>query len=137
MRAAIVKQTYVNVNEVNSQKGRPLIEMPTPAMLEKCTIALSGLPQFIAETVSAMSFGPEGMSIPELWERKRKQIEATRGLTMWRGSETFKEAEACAGTGPDCLALCPRSCRTCIFPAAEHFEGGSASRVERVHTSPA
>ncbi len=51
--------------------------------------ALLGLAQFPAEQVSAMSLTKNGLDLPALWERKRQTIEATPGLSVWRGDEKF------------------------------------------------
>src|SRR5262249_52287009 len=53
--------------------------------------ALRGLSLFGAEQVFAMSLSQKGIDRDALWERKRKMIEATPGLSVWRGGETFKD----------------------------------------------
>ncbi len=56
---------------------------------------LLGLTAFAAENVLAMSIKKEeGETIIDrvgLWERKRKMIEQTPGLSVWRGGETFED----------------------------------------------
>jgi hypothetical protein len=56
---------------------------------DKICDTLLGLPEFAAEQVLAMSISPEGVDAVGLWERKRKMIEQTPGLSVWRGGETF------------------------------------------------
>ena len=53
--------------------------------------ALLGLAAFPAEQVTAMSLTKDGLDLPALWERKRQTIEATPGLSVWRGTERFDD----------------------------------------------
>lgn len=53
--------------------------------------ALVGLPAFPAEQTLAMSLTSKGLDVDDVWERKRKVIEQVRGLTVWRGGETFAD----------------------------------------------
>lgn len=55
--------------------------------------AIVGLPTFAAEQVVAMSLSKRGINVPKLWERKRKAIENTDGLRVYRGGETFADLE--------------------------------------------
>jgi len=60
--------------------------------LPKCTEALSGLSSFVAEQATMMMLSSaRKVSLKDLWERKRKAIEQTSGLTVYRGGETFKD----------------------------------------------
>jgi len=56
---------------------------------------LLGLTAFSAENVLAMSIkredGEATIDREGLWDRKRKMIEQTPGLSVWRGGETFKD----------------------------------------------
>lgn len=52
---------------------------------------LLGLTAFGAEQVLAMSLSPQGVDLPGLWDRKRRLIEQTPGLAVWRGGETFAD----------------------------------------------
>lgn len=67
----------------------------TKEAVEKATGALTGLSAFAAEQAVAMSFirGKSGveLDVDNVWERKRKAIEETRGLSVWRGGESFKD----------------------------------------------
>jgi hypothetical protein len=59
--------------------------------LERVTDILRGLSGFAAEQVLAMSINAEGVQMDSLWERKRKMIEQTPGLSVWQGGETFDD----------------------------------------------
>jgi hypothetical protein len=54
---------------------------------------LTGLSAFAAEQVFAMSIDAKEKKVDQqgLWERKRKTIEQTPGLSVWRGGETFND----------------------------------------------
>jgi hypothetical protein len=62
---------------------------------EKIHDTLLGLSAFAAEQVLAMSIqkqdGETNIDRVGLWERKRKMIEQTPGLSVWRGGETFDD----------------------------------------------
>ncbi len=65
---------------------------PTPAVVEKAVSAVSGLPAYSAEQACMMSFSDaDGFSIDQLRERKCQQIEAQKGLSVWRGKERFSD----------------------------------------------
>jgi hypothetical protein len=68
-------------------------ELPCPdaATLDRAVDALRGLAAFPAEQVTAMSLARSGLKVDELWERKRQMIDATPGLAVWRGGETFAD----------------------------------------------
>lgn len=57
--------------------------------------AITGMSSFAAEQAVAMSMekagGKYSLNAGTLWERKRKTIEATKGLTVWRGGESFAD----------------------------------------------
>lgn len=61
----------------------------------KAADALAGLSGFAAEQAVALSLSKAGMDVPKLWERKRRTIEQTPGLSVWRGSETFSDLGGC------------------------------------------
>jgi len=68
---------------------------PTPALQTKAIDALLGLPLFPAETALSMSLSKKGLDQERLWERKCTAIEQTRGLAVWRGTETFADIGGC------------------------------------------
>lgn len=76
----IVHQTHKNA-AVEPKKG------VTTAAVE----ALRGLSAFAAEQITAMSLKKSGLDVGACWERKRKQIEQTPGLKVFRDGETFKQ----------------------------------------------
>jgi hypothetical protein len=67
------------------------LKTPEPEILTKATDALIGLAAFPAEQALAMSLTPKGLDTAGLWERKRKLIEQTPGLSIWRGNESFEK----------------------------------------------
>lgn len=67
-----------------------------PALTEKevenAVDALRGLPAFLAEQITAMSLDKEkGLDLIALWERKKKTIEQTPGLSIDRETGTFDD----------------------------------------------
>jgi hypothetical protein len=71
--------------------------LPTLAQADegKAVDALLGLSSFAAEQALALSVTPEGLDLSGLWERKRKMIEQTPGLSVWRGGESFEGIGGC------------------------------------------
>lgn len=61
------------------------------ATVERAVEAIQGLPAFQAEQVVAMSLSRDGLDIDALWDRKRKQIEQTPGLSVNREGVTFEQ----------------------------------------------
>ena len=59
--------------------------------LQMAVDATQGLSAFQVEQTVAMSLTPSGVVLNELWERKRKLIEQTPGLTVWRGNESVSD----------------------------------------------
>ncbi len=53
--------------------------------------ALLGLPAFPAENAAALSMSKTGIDTEAAWERKRQLIEATPGLTVYRGGESIAD----------------------------------------------
>lgn len=52
---------------------------------------MTGTSAFGARQILAMSVTKDGIDADQLWERKRKVIEATPGLSVWKGGETFND----------------------------------------------
>lgn len=67
------------------------LDEPEAKVVTQATDAVKGLSAFSAEQVVAMSLTEKGVDIEKLWERKRKTIEQTPGLRIWRGGETFND----------------------------------------------
>lgn len=59
--------------------------------LKTATDATLGLSAFGAEQALAMSITKTGIDNDILWDKKRKQIENTRGLECYKGRETFAD----------------------------------------------
>jgi len=53
--------------------------------------ALSGVSAFGAEQSLALSLTKAGIDLDSLWDRKRKLIEQTKGLSVWRGGQSFDD----------------------------------------------
>lgn len=80
---------------VASQFANAGLKPPDDDTMRRAVDAVTGLPVFTAEQVTAMSLTKEGLSLEALWDRKRKAIEQTPGLTVWRGGETFEDIGGC------------------------------------------
>ncbi len=72
-------------------KGRKDREALSDGVLRRSVEAVTGLSAFGAEQAIAMSLTHDGIDIEALWEAKRKQIELTPGLSVWRGAECFDD----------------------------------------------
>jgi hypothetical protein len=77
----------------SAQQSYP--DMVIPEDLSKPVGALSGLAAFPAEQSCAVSLTRKGINQDWLWERKRRAIEATKGLAVHRGNETFDQIGGC------------------------------------------
>ena len=71
------------------------ISPPADGTMSRAVDAICGLAAFPAEQVTAMSFvkreGQIVLDTEALWERKRQQIEATPGLSVWRKLAKFDD----------------------------------------------
>ena len=77
--------------QYQSRAGKELPELNQETR-DKAVDALRGLPSFLAEQVVAMSLNPEQLiDLGLLWERKKKQIEQTPGLSIDREIGTFTD----------------------------------------------
>ena len=63
---------------------------------DKVVDTLLGVSAFAAEQALAMSVTKDGVDRDSLWERKRKMVEQTPGLSVFRGAETFAGVGGCA-----------------------------------------
>lgn len=52
---------------------------------------MRGTSAFGARQILAMSVTKDGVDHGQLWERKAKMVQQTPGLSVWRGSESFKD----------------------------------------------
>ena len=82
---AIVRDTFKSAD----------LPIPVDGSIMKAVDAICGLAAFPAEQSCAMSITKDGMDLNALWERKRQVIEATPGLSVWRGGETFDDIGGC------------------------------------------
>lgn len=57
---------------------------------EKVVDTLSGLSAFAVEQSLSMSLSKTGIDFDGLWDRKRRMIEQTPGLSVWKGNDSFK-----------------------------------------------
>ena len=80
-----LKATVVSLYKAAKQ------EVPEDGTLDRAAEAVSGLSAFAAEQVTAMSFSTAGLNLDSMWERKRIAIEQTRGLSVYRGGDTFDD----------------------------------------------
>lgn len=83
----LIEKQYANV--------KPAIT-PDPKTLTEAVRAVIGLPAFAIEQVTAMSMKKSGADVDALWNRKRAAIEATPGLGVWRGGESYDSVGGCA-----------------------------------------
>jgi hypothetical protein len=65
------------------------------ATLSRAGEALRGLSAFAAEQATALSLTRSGLESETLWERKRKQIEQTPGLKVYRDGGSFGQIGGC------------------------------------------
>lgn len=59
--------------------------------MQRSIEAIRGVPAFAAEQAFAMALRPKGVDLDHLWDLKRSAIEQTRGLSVYRGGETFDD----------------------------------------------
>lgn len=64
---------------------------PDAATVTKAVNATLGLSGFAAEQVFAMSLKGSGIDLDDAWERKRAQVQRTRGLSISRGGPTLDD----------------------------------------------
>jgi hypothetical protein len=75
---------------INEQHQAAGLALPTEEVLLKAIDATSGLSAFAAEQAVVLSLRRNGIDLLALRERHRQMIENTKGLTVWRGGETFE-----------------------------------------------
>ena len=81
------------ITSITADAGLPAQSEET---VNKASDALLGLSAFAAEQCLAMGITKAGIDLVGLWERKRKMIEQTPGLKVWRGGETFADIGGCS-----------------------------------------
>jgi hypothetical protein len=75
----------------SAKQGKWLSEGVTEQEIDKATDALRGLSPYALEQITSMSCGETRLDLEMLWERKRKIIEATPGLSVWREGQMFND----------------------------------------------
>lgn len=63
--------------------------------ITRASEAVTGLSAFAAEQVTAMCLRRSGIDLASLWEHKRKQIEQTPGLRVFRDGGAFRDIGGC------------------------------------------
>lgn len=76
------------IDSICADAGLPKQE---PEPKSKQADALLGLSGFAAKQCLALSITKDGIDVPQMWERKRKMVEQTPGLSVWRGGERFDQ----------------------------------------------
>lgn len=84
--SSIVKKNYDNAKR--KEKKLPAL---TDSDLDKSVDAIRGLSAFVSEQVVSLALTIDGINLDTLWERKRKMVESTPGLSVWRGGERFAD----------------------------------------------
>lgn len=69
------------------------LDEPDKETIAKIAEIDRGLSYFAAEQVDAMSITKNGMDVERLWEKKRKTISQTPGLSIYSGKETFNDVK--------------------------------------------
>jgi hypothetical protein len=76
---------------VATQYESAQLQPPETAVLDRAVDALRGLAAFPAEQVTAMSLRKSGLDLAQLWERKRRMIEQTPGLSVNRSGDIYDD----------------------------------------------
>lgn len=69
------------------------LKAPEEKTLAKATETSRGISMFAVEQANAMSLTKDGLNLRKLWDRKRKQVEQTPGLSVYEGLERFSDEE--------------------------------------------
>jgi ATPase family protein associated with various cellular activities (AAA) len=84
-------------NEIGSLTKKIFSQTHLPEPEEKVITNIgqevNGLSLFAIEQVMSMSITEAGMDMERLWMHKKKSIEQTPGLKIWRGPETYKDVQ--------------------------------------------
>ena len=86
---ATVKAIYDAAKKAPGSK----IETPKEEELGKIVEAVRGLSTFTEENVLAMSLDGDGMNMERLWTTKKKTIEMSPSLRIYKGKETFEDVK--------------------------------------------
>jgi hypothetical protein len=94
----VLDEPYPSSGEIRKIAEDLLIDLDiniSPKDMDKAVDAMRGLDAYSAEQEFSMVVTREGIDINELWERKRKIIELTDGLAVYRPNITFKDIGGC------------------------------------------
>lgn len=98
-----------------------------PDILERAVDATRGLSLFACEQVTAMSLHKTGVDLESLWDRKRSQVNQTKGLTLLKGGPTLDDVQGydALDTFARKLGESPKSfsCVVWIDEIEKHFGG--------------
>jgi hypothetical protein len=75
----------------DTKAGNETFTMPDDKTKPVIIDTLLGLSAFEAEQAIALSLTKDGIDTAQLWQRKVKAIEATPGLSVWQGKESFDD----------------------------------------------
>ncbi len=67
------------------------LKPPAEPIMARAVEALLGLSAFAAEQATCECLSGNSLNLALLWERKRRLIEQTPGLSVYRGTETFEQ----------------------------------------------
>lgn len=67
------------------------LNQPPNDIAKQAAESLRGLSLYSAEQAVAMSIQPTGVDLEKLWDRKRKTVEQTPGLSIYNGRETYDD----------------------------------------------
>lgn len=94
----ILDEPYPSPSEIKSIASSLLEDLDINVSdkdLEQAVDAMRGLDAYAAEQEFSMVLSRSGIDINELWERKRRIIELTDGLSVYRPSVTFNDIGGC------------------------------------------
>lgn len=84
---AIVTDVYDSADGVWKKRPKQLDD----ATLTRVVDALTGLSAFACEQITAICLTAEGIDVDGVWDRKRRAVEQTPGLSVWRGGESLAD----------------------------------------------
>lgn len=91
--AAAITQEVRSWNDSHQDKPADQIEVDQPTIV-KAVDNLRGIESnYVALQTIAMSISRKGLNTDELWLRNQQLINATPGLRVWQGTETYADVE--------------------------------------------
>lgn len=95
----------------------------SPAIMATATAALSGLSGWESEQATALSITRNGLDLAGLWERKRRAVEQTRGLSVDRSADTLESLAGLAEARDFFVRLLPVRCVVWLDEFEKMFSG--------------